>query len=1147
MEKFTRNSKIPMMIIMLAITLAIILTGCGGGGGGGTSTPTTNPTANPTIVPTLSQIEIYPLEAAIAAGTSQKFTVTGIYRGKNKDDMTLLCNYTSSDPSIATVDATGNAKSLKPGNVTITATDPVSGFTSNATLHVTNASVSQLQVTPAATFFANGSTVQFTAMAVLTDGTTQNLTTQVFWVSSNTAVATVSNAPGTQGLVTGVGFGSAVITATLGNVTSTNAPQIEVVPVALVSVNVTPVNPTMARGTSQQFTATGVYNDGSQVDLTTTVTWSSSAPSIADVANVVPVQGLTSAFAAGQATITATDTTSGLSGSSLLTVSTANLVSIDVSPVNTAVPAQSTVQYVAMGHFDNNTIQDITKTMNWSSTNIAAATISNAVGSEGLLSTLAVGTSTISATDPTTLIAGQTNITVTPNLLTRIKIYPAGTNIFSGSSIQFSAEGIYSNGTTQNLTNQVTWLSSDPANFTISNAPGSQGRGTSTGVANVIVTANHVNPVASATTNLSIILPQTGWRFQNTLPIANGIWGVKFVDVNNGWAVSECGNIIHTIDGGLTWAIQKSSYDLGVNCDLFGLKFVGLLDGWVVGDGAILHTTDGGVTWVPQVIPAAPTAALTLFQKIDVANDKLHAITVGDGGFIGAGLIMYTADGGTTWTEGVINGQVDFANFYIMDIVYPNPADPTIAVCVGGSSINPIGEPQGQIILQTTDSGATWTALSRDDARGGLWGVSFLDANNGIAVGDEGNIVITTDAGTTWTPVTSPVVNPVILTSAHWVDANNIWIGGEFFLPNGPTTMLHSGDGGVTWENQVGDLVKYPTLADDFLAINFVDATHGWGVGTLGAIYYTVDGGLNWTSARQGAEEGINQAAFVDSTYGWAVGLAGLLVHTTDGGNSWIEQDNPATANMGMSDLLCVSFVDRYRGWTGGTGAWIMNTVDGGMNWVVQTVPPTFGGDVHGIAFVDAAKGFAVGDNGGLLQTSDGGANWNDWSANTGTTQVLNSVHFINANKGWAVGESGTVIYTTDGGQTWNTKVGVPAVPYYSVFFLDANHGWISGGGYHVLRTTDGGATWQDSLTDPTGLAAVSDVNTAVRFGSATTGYAVTVGGDIFMTVDGGANWTLQYYFTANPLYGINCFDALNVWIVGDGGTIIHTISGGLK
>jgi len=72
--------------------------------------------------------------------------------------------------------------------------------------------VSMVAVT--GTVSAVGATSQFVATATLSTGTTQDVTGQSTWQSSNTAVATVNP----TGLVTGVGVGTAQITATYQSV-----------------------------------------------------------------------------------------------------------------------------------------------------------------------------------------------------------------------------------------------------------------------------------------------------------------------------------------------------------------------------------------------------------------------------------------------------------------------------------------------------------------------------------------------------------------------------------------------------------------------------------------------------------------------------------------------------------------------------------------------------------------------------------------------------------------------------------------------------------------------------------------------------------------------------------------------------------------
>ena len=89
----------------------------------------------------------------------------------------------------------------------------------------------------------------------------------------------------------------------------------------LASIVVTPVNPFVPVNTVQQLTATGSYSDGSSADLTSLVTWTSSAVSKANV-NASGVTGV----AAGSAS-TATDM-NGISGSTTVTVTAPSITAI---------------------------------------------------------------------------------------------------------------------------------------------------------------------------------------------------------------------------------------------------------------------------------------------------------------------------------------------------------------------------------------------------------------------------------------------------------------------------------------------------------------------------------------------------------------------------------------------------------------------------------------------------------------------------------------------------------------------------------------------------------------------------------------------------------------------------------------------------
>jgi O-glycosyl hydrolase len=100
------------------------------------------------------------------------------------------------------------------------------------------------------------------------------------------------------------------------------------------SIAVTPPNPTIVAGTTQQFAATGTYSDGSSQNLSGLAVWTSSNTVVATVSG----SGLATAASAGVTAISAAVGT--VSGSTLLTVQAAPLAlttnSLPTGVVNTA-------------------------------------------------------------------------------------------------------------------------------------------------------------------------------------------------------------------------------------------------------------------------------------------------------------------------------------------------------------------------------------------------------------------------------------------------------------------------------------------------------------------------------------------------------------------------------------------------------------------------------------------------------------------------------------------------------------------------------------------------------------------------------------------------------------------------------------------
>jgi trimeric autotransporter adhesin len=235
----------------------------------------------------------------------------------------------------------------------------------------------------------------------LADGSTTDVTNTVTWASSAPKVATIS----TNGMVSSLSEGTTNISASLSSRKASTV--LTIGPAALTSLTLTPTSAKIAKFTGQQFTATGKFTNGSAQNISSLVTWTSSQTTVASISK----SGLALAGSVRKnAVITAS--MSGFSASANLTVTNANLDSIAVTPADSTIPVGVFRQFVATGTFSDGSTQNISAVTTWSSSSTSVAQVT----SSGLLSALAVGATTISATLNSS--TGSTDVTVaTPQLI----------------------------------------------------------------------------------------------------------------------------------------------------------------------------------------------------------------------------------------------------------------------------------------------------------------------------------------------------------------------------------------------------------------------------------------------------------------------------------------------------------------------------------------------------------------------------------------------------------------------------------------------------------------------------------------------------------------------------------------------------------
>ncbi len=419
---------------------------------------------------TLTDLTITPPALVMPTGTDAYLVASARYSDNTGLDLTTQVTWTSSDPTIATVSNAagtfGHLTAKAAGSATITATK--GAVTKTASVTVTPAILTAIQLPAQALTIPRGLTAPVTALGIYSDGSVRDLTASVDWTSDTSAVASVSNLVGSTGIVTANTVGTAILTASYNGNSST----IGVTVTASVLQAITlPASMTVPKGLALPVIATGVYSDGSTIDITSSVTWSSSAPTVASVSNVAGSLGLVTGNSVGDATLTASY--QNHSATTGLHVSSALLSSISLGASTLTVPRGLTVPIIATGTYSDGATADLTSNVTWTSSAPAVATVSSLALSAGLVTGVSQGSATITATLGSN--SSTTAVTVTSAVLTGIQLPTSTITVPRGLGVPVTATGLYSDGSLADITANVSWSSSAPTIASVSGLAASLG------------------------------------------------------------------------------------------------------------------------------------------------------------------------------------------------------------------------------------------------------------------------------------------------------------------------------------------------------------------------------------------------------------------------------------------------------------------------------------------------------------------------------------------------------------------------------------------------------------------------------------------------------------------------------------------------
>jgi photosystem II stability/assembly factor-like uncharacterized protein len=317
-------------------------------------------------------------------------------------------------------------------------------------------------------------------------------------------------------------------------------------------------------------------------------------------------------------------------------------------------------------------------------------------------------------------------------------------------------------------------------------------------------------------------------------------------------------------------------------------SFIDREHGWMAGR-QIMRTDDGGRSFSPQPVQL-PADQSSQFRDVAFA-DIDHGVAVGfarrDGETFARELAIQTDDGGATWREPSFDGGAPgFGGLGDTTLSAACVSATGIRLAVGGGGINV----------------ANHASAFASEARGERWhfvGDELIAAGGGYLEGAFSGVAC--------------------------VGTRELWVVGsrhrrlESAGETEPLTILHSSDGGNSWENQAS---RTPLGSVDAAieSIAFADPRHAWAVGYEGRgsesrrplILHTVDGGVHWDQQALPGDpmDGrLAEVAFATSTDGLIIGRthegAPLMFATIDGGRRWSAVRLPSD----VEEVFDVSYV----------------------------------------------------------------------------------------------------------------------------------------------------------------------------------------------------------------------------------------------
>ncbi len=397
-------------------------------------------------------------EVSIYSGGQLSLAAEGTYSDGSTSPLTNKVTWHSSAVDIAQIDDKGILTGVSIGTVEVKAS--YEGIESNIiNVRITDAILTSMNISvkslsPDASIYSGGQ-LSFVAEGIYSDGSTSPLTNKVEWYSSAVDIAQIDD----KGILTGVNTGSVEVKASYEGIES-NIINVRITDAILTSITISvkSLSPdaSIYSGGQLSFAAEGTYSDGSTSPLTNKVTWHSSDVDIAQIDD----KGILTGVNIGTVEVKASY--EGIESNIInVRITDAILTSMNISVKSLSSDASiysgGQLSLAAEGTYSDGSTLPLTNKVTWYSSDVDIAQIDD----KGILTGVNTGTVEVKASYEG-IESNIINVRITDAILSSLTIsVTPDASIYSGGQLSLAAEGIYSDGSTSPLTNEVTWHSSD--------------------------------------------------------------------------------------------------------------------------------------------------------------------------------------------------------------------------------------------------------------------------------------------------------------------------------------------------------------------------------------------------------------------------------------------------------------------------------------------------------------------------------------------------------------------------------------------------------------------------------------------------------------------------------------------------------------